>query len=274
MHVAVGAIVGRWWIALLPLAWAVLSLGAFQSGGEIEDSVGLFVVSTVPFIWVPALLAGVAVRKLADPRWRTWPHVVGVAVGLLLVLAFQFWPSHSSQEDPSTRPRASSATIDEKAGTYGGAGLGSSADDVEDAHGPNTVRGSKAGIPRDADVAFVDAPFGGRTIWGYCYDDACFFFYDPGAILDSSPSLNAVPPDATVSQIDIASPGAATLRGIEVGDPIADVADAYPELTCGSETYDDYGPFERCTGQVAEDRWIWFGGDPVNVISLGSVPLE
>jgi hypothetical protein len=91
VHIAVGAVLGSWWVALVPIAWAGLSMGAFQEGGEIEDSVGLLVVFTLPFIWVPAVLVGVACRKIIDPNGRTGRRLLGSAIilaGVAVVWCF------------------------------------------------------------------------------------------------------------------------------------------------------------------------------------------
>ena len=71
-----------------------------------------------------------------------------------------------------------------------------------------------------------------------------------------------------MDSVEIASPGARTLRGIQVGDSLKEVEEAYPELTCDKESYSERGTVRYCRGKFAQDRWIWFGCDPVNVIIL------
>jgi hypothetical protein len=67
LHLAVGAIVGRWWIVGLPLVWLVLSLGAISPDGT---PVGVELIFTSPFIWMPLLFVGVASRKLLSAARR------------------------------------------------------------------------------------------------------------------------------------------------------------------------------------------------------------
>ncbi len=273
LHVAVGAIVGRWWIALLPLVWAALPFAAVQDG-DIEASDARFVALTVPFVWMPALLVGVAIRRLADPRGRTRRRVVS-AGALLLVLGAGYIVFWSSQPSPSDLPDARFATIDEVAGTYGGVGLGDSPADITAVHGPNRPVGEyEAGGPKDAVAAgaSLDYPNFMRGIGAYCYADACFIFYDPRSVL-VPPNDERLPASTLVDSIEIASPGAKTLRGIQVGDSLEDVQDAYPDLTCGSEDQSEREEIDYCRGKFAVDRWIWFGGDPVNVIILGVITV-
>ena len=78
-----------------------------------------------------------------------------------------------------------------------------------------------------------------------------------------------------MASIELVSPGAQTLRGIEIGDSIEDVEDLYPELECGSQNYwESTSSFPYCAGNPARGRWIWFGGDPVNLIVLSSSDFQ
>ena len=59
-----------------------------------------------------------------------------------------------------------------------------------------------------------------------------------------------------------------------IGDPLSAVKKAYPELHCGEANENtEYQPYPACAGEVAPDRYIWFGGDPVSNITLGDQPL-
>jgi hypothetical protein len=60
-HLFVGAAIGRWWAVVLPLAWALISLGA----EGYDTPVSIVLLFQTPFLWAPALLVGVAGRKLA-----------------------------------------------------------------------------------------------------------------------------------------------------------------------------------------------------------------
>ena len=65
-HVSVGFAIGRWWAVLLPLAWAVLSLGA--EGYDVPVTTQL--LFQAPLFWMPSLGIGVALRRFAWPRLR------------------------------------------------------------------------------------------------------------------------------------------------------------------------------------------------------------
>jgi len=65
-HVAVGAVIGRWWALALPLAWAGISIGA--EGYDVP--VATQILFQAPFIWIPSLALGIALRRVARPRLR------------------------------------------------------------------------------------------------------------------------------------------------------------------------------------------------------------
>jgi hypothetical protein len=64
-HVLVGFAIGRWWALALPLAWALLSLGA--EGYDIPVTTQLLFQAP---LWISFLAVGVALRRLALPRLR------------------------------------------------------------------------------------------------------------------------------------------------------------------------------------------------------------
>lgn len=59
-----------------------------------------------------------------------------------------------------------------------------------------------------------------------------------------------------------------TERGVGIGDPLAEVHDAFPELDCKAADYGEYGKVDKCDGRLGRKRYVWFGGDPVNVIFM------
>jgi hypothetical protein len=67
-HTGVGLVIGRWWALALPLAWALLSLGA----EGYDTPVWILIAFQTPFLWVPAIALGVAGSKLAT-RAPVWP---------------------------------------------------------------------------------------------------------------------------------------------------------------------------------------------------------
>jgi hypothetical protein len=68
--------------------------------------------------------------------------------------------------------------------------------------------------------------------------------------------------------------GEATEEGVAVGDPLATVASAYPDALCGTAGGGEREEYPACSFEVAAQRFVWFGGDPIVSIAIGSVPLE
>ena len=64
VHVAVGAVLRRWWALLLPVAWAAFSIPA--DGYDTPVAIGIFF--NTPFLWWPALVGGLASGKLLASR--------------------------------------------------------------------------------------------------------------------------------------------------------------------------------------------------------------
>jgi hypothetical protein len=79
-----------------------------------------------------------------------------------------------------------------------------------------------------------------------------------------------------IHSIVIDDPHAATQKGVGIGDPLSHAPAAYPNLRCNEEQdAGDYGSFPAyCSGRLAANRYIWFGGDPIRVIAIGRAPME
>lgn len=76
-----------------------------------------------------------------------------------------------------------------------------------------------------------------------------------------------------VVELIVAEPGAKTTRNVGVGDRLASVRRAYPDLPCGNVRFGQTARAPYCGGEVAANRWLWFGGDPIRSITLASVRL-
>lgn len=76
VHFAAGLAIGRWWALALPFAWALLSAGA--EGYDTRASV--VIAFFIPFTWLPATAAGVAVSRIVAWRrsgtGRLWPSIL------------------------------------------------------------------------------------------------------------------------------------------------------------------------------------------------------
>ena len=150
------------------------------------------------------------------------------------------------------------SVIDEMRGTYRGVGLGGPREAMFAAFGvtkPASPENAAAmpleGETRGAWTLDYPKPYCGMPI--YRYQRAAFGF-TCGKLL----------------WIVTTEPGAQTARGVAVGDPLRNVAAAYPEAVCGTAG-DQYA---ACSAKLAKGRFIWFGGNPVATIELASVPLE
>jgi len=72
----------------------------------------------------------------------------------------------------------------------------------------------------------------------------------------------------------VTSRGSKTNRGVGIGDSLTLVRERYPRLHCGEANKDtEYHSYPACTGQVAADRYIWFGGEPISNLTIGDAPL-
>jgi hypothetical protein len=93
-----------------------------------------------------------------------------------------------------------------------------------------------------------------------------------------------LPPDAArpsgapgdkglIAGFEITSPGAKTLRGVELGDDLDEAARAYPALECRTADRGEYGKTDYCTGRIAPNRYLYFGGDPITALSVSRGPV-
>ena len=74
-----------------------------------------------------------------------------------------------------------------------------------------------------------------------------------------------------VHDFGVTSEGATTRGGVAIGDDLDAAKDAYPKLRCGvANEGTEYEEYPYCTGRVAPQRFIWFGDDPIQTITLGA----
>lgn len=138
--------------------------------------------------------------------------------------------------------------IDE-AGSYGKLRLGSSRRDVVAARGPGGPRAPELFESGPTEVSFPSEAVEQQAL---VYKDVMFLLFD-----------------GAVAAIYVVRPGAATIRGIALGDSISEVGDAYPGFTCGTANEGtEYLTFPYCEGSVRRGSTIWFGNDPIDVIAI------
>lgn len=86
-------------------------------------------------------------------------------------------------------------------------------------------------------------------------------------------SITFAPPTGAFV-IKIAIPGARTLAGVGVGDPLAAARGAYANMRCDVQNRNsEYVAYPYCTTKLENGFYIWFGQDPIRSITLSSTPL-
>jgi hypothetical protein len=190
---------------------------------------------------------------------------------LLLALAATAAGCSTLFHEGESPPPARFAAIDETRGSYGGVAIGDGRRRVFDFFGRRQPVGEdESALPEGAPEDGVAGPPSIPITGAYCYVDVCFWFEEPGRGIGDE----GAPGIGPIEGFEITSPGARTLRGIQVGDDLDDAERAYPRLRC-----DDFKPGESwievsyCYGSVGRDRYIWFGGDPIEVIAVSGFPL-
>jgi len=98
---------------------------------------------------------------------------------------------------------------------------------------------------------------------------------DPSRRDDMRVAFLSTPTRYGVHSIVIDDPQAATQAGVGIGDPLAKAKKAYPTLRCTEEQDGgEYSPDPaKCTGKLADGRFIWFGNDPIRMIALSPTPM-
>jgi hypothetical protein len=164
-------------------------------------------------------------------------------------------------------PLPSGGTIDLRAGTFDGVGIGDSPQDMR----------AEFGEPPPSDEQGVQ-PLGAGAFRG-----PTSFRHWP----NPNPGRDFVPPPAylyphvsflddgnrRISVVMVVAPGAATLEGVAIGDPLETVRGVYP-VRCGEEFGAGERPYPACVGELEAERWVWFGGDPIENITVGRFPMR
>ena len=157
-------------------------------------------------------------------------------------------------------------SIDEVRGTYEHVGIGATVDEVRRVFGEQRFSGDNEGIaPRGADFVEIG---GATSIPSVCgppsvlrYERVSFLFCN-----------------ARVYTVIVAVEGAATRRGVAVGDPLDAARNRYRGLHCGDAPAGDalvgeHPTYPYCTGKIG-GRHVWFGRDPIASITISTEPLR
>jgi hypothetical protein len=157
--------------------------------------------------------------------------------------------------------------IDLQAGTYDGVGIGSTPAEMEAVFGalpPSDEQGVQplgAGEFRGpTSFRHWPDPNPGPDFWpppAYQYPHVSFL--DDG--------------DRRISVVMVIAPEATTLEGVAIGEPLETARDHYP-VRCGEEFGAGERPYPACVGKLGPERWVWFGGDPIENITIGRFPMR
>jgi len=260
VHLALGLIFGRWWAVLLPAL--PLAVAAFVLRDQPWAIVAIPFAVVVALVGVALVGVGVAVgrglaareSKLERPvAWAATASPLLCWVPVVWALAITAWPLNLSPEPPRL--------VDELGGSYRGAHLGDSPRRIRALLGDPSSRGG--GAPLGEDLYEIGGPTSSQPpprtgpITAYRYR---------GLLLElTSQGLYAF----TITDGD-----AETRHGVGVGDSLATVRRAYPDLHCGTANEGtEYITFPYCGDRIAPQRYVWFGEDPIRSISLSVTPL-
>ena len=157
--------------------------------------------------------------------------------------------------------------IDELRGTYRGVGIGSEPRSIARVFGEERLSGPNEGIaPRGDEFVEIGGP---ASFASPCraasptlrYEHVSFAFCN-----------------GRVYFVLVAVDGARTRRGVSIGDSLDEVRRAYPSARCGEAPAGEslFGGQEwypYCAVRTADERWVWFGRDPIKSIALARVRM-
>jgi hypothetical protein len=185
----------------------------------------------------------------------TWPATACVVCALAFLVSC------------NGEPLPEGGIIDLRAGTFEGVGIGDTPDEVREAFGEPPASDERGAQPSGADQfrgpthfrSWPDPDPGSGFVPPPVYRYPHVAFFDDG--------------HERISAVMVIAPGAATPEGVAVGDPLASVEGVYP-VRCGDEFGAGEPPYPACVGRLGAERWAWFGGDPIENITVGRFPMS
>ena len=266
---AFGYAVGRWWapvagVLVIPSVLLLEADWANASGLPLElselDVLSLLVAA--PALAIPIAL-GVGLRVLIERRMWTRPKV-GPLLGVVGVAALGAVTAGSLYVQMRTRLATdvtpdSPETADVASGSFRDFRIGDRTSELPRDGGLPVI----GGRPQTA-VPSLD-----RTQEGFFQPPAR---YDPYYRSDDL-TVYSNQQDRISGFITVA-PNAETDRGLGLGDGLKLAQERYPNLKC--ERLNDaegraYGQ-TSCAGQVADDRYLWVGGNPIEALAVTTWP--
>jgi hypothetical protein len=61
-------------------------------------------------------------------------------------------------------------------------------------------------------------------------------------------------------------------EGADIGDDLDVARESHPGLDCKDAEFET-GTIKKCEGRIAAGRYVWYGGDPIDVIILEDKPI-
>jgi hypothetical protein len=177
----------------------------------------------------------------------------------------------SPQDSSVKTPAQARRVIDERAGTYRGVGIG---------EGKNAIV-AHLGAPTSVNRAGNYQPIG-RTLYDNFHPGSGGCHVGPVVLRGRArfvryPSSSFILEGGRICSVMVVEPGAATSRGVAIGDALGAARRAYPGIHCAHHRYvNDEGiavvDFPYCTERSGRSRYVWFGGDPIDTIELAANP--
>ena len=156
-------------------------------------------------------------------------------------------------------------TIDERTGRFRGVGVGDSRADVKRVFGAlKPDQGAGGYIPLDETDSYGPSSMSSPEPCKGPHFTQQLMRYR-GAVFGTC--------RGRVHDLIVTQDGAATRRGVSVGDPLEEARDAYPALDCGDAGGGEYEEYPYCAGRVGPGRYAWFGNDPIHSIMLADRPM-
>jgi hypothetical protein len=148
--------------------------------------------------------------------------------------------------------------VDERRGTVDGVGLGDGIAAMEQRFGEKRAADAyrESVVPLSVEVGESEGPSHfslGPPFYRY---ERLSFFAEGGRIV----GFMVVGPAKTAS-------------GIASGDDLDRVRDVYPQARCGQASRGEYEHYAACVVRLGPRRVVWFGGDPISTIMVGTGEL-
>ncbi len=139
------------------------------------------------------------------------------------------------------------------------------------------VTGSYAGLPLGATIAQLHARFGAPLATN---DNPYYTPAQAPPLLPADNYFDWVYPDvgvtfigARVASLTVYGLGAATGRGVGIGDPLSSVRPAYPDAGCQPARAGVNPEAPGCEAVGGRGVYLYFSGDPIKLIALSAYPF-